>query len=75
MARIFLLGFADRLAGFIIGAVVGCAMLAIAVAPAAEKFSADVKGKIHASYTATRVVPFIFSRVPGLKYLRGVLCK
>lgn len=67
MARLFLLGFFDRAAGFIIGALLGVALLAVALEPAAEKFSEPMRIKIHNSYTAKRLLPKALAAIPALK--------
>ena len=84
LAHLFMLGFFDRLAGFIIGVLLGAALLSVAIEPAAEKFSEPVKNKIHASFAAKKLAPSVLSKVPRLKDVydgkfrlpcKGSLCK
>ncbi len=75
MARLFLLGFFDRLVGFGIGVVLGIFLLAVVLAPGAEKFSQSVKDKVHASYVSKRLLPLVMAKLPGLKDVSETVCK
>jgi len=72
MARLFMLGFIDRLAGFLIGALLGCVVISISLEPVGERVSEPVKNKIHSSYTAKRLAPAILARIPALKDLHDI---
>jgi uncharacterized membrane protein required for colicin V production len=75
MARLFLLGFFDRLAGFGIGVVLGIFLLAVLLAPVSEKFSPSVKNKVHAAYVSKRLLPLVTAKLPGLKDVSETVCR
>ena len=66
LARVLLLGFADRAAGFCIGMTIGVLLLCLALEPVTAAASAAVKKQIRSSYVATHLVPAVYKRVPRL---------
>ena len=74
LARLFLLGFIDRLAGFVIGVVLGTALLSVALGAVCEKLPEPAQKKIEASYVAKHVVPVAMKKLPGLRDLSETVC-